>query len=166
MKESIGVVGVFQIVILFILLFTGIMCLTINNTNAFAVKNNLLNTIVSLNGNYKDGEKLKEEMVSVINDASYRNTGKCEDGYDGYDKEGNPVKRGNAALCIKEVDVHGEANEQLNSMFENKIAKDDIIPAKYYKVMVFYQLDIPVIKQIFNLKNVGETRIIYNGGVS
>ena len=45
MKESVSVTTIFQIVILFILLFTAIMCLTINNSNAFGVKDEIINIV-------------------------------------------------------------------------------------------------------------------------
>ena len=43
MKESISMTAIFQIVILFILLFTAIMALTIHNSNAFGVKDEIVN---------------------------------------------------------------------------------------------------------------------------
>ena len=43
MRESISITTIFQIVILFILLFTAIMALTINNSNAFGVKDQIVN---------------------------------------------------------------------------------------------------------------------------
>ena len=38
MKEAIGGVSIFQIAVLFLLIFTGVMCLTINHSKAFGVK--------------------------------------------------------------------------------------------------------------------------------
>ena len=168
MKESVGIVGVFQIVILFILLFTGIMCLTLNNTNAFAVKNELINTIVALDGNIYDAnnsDKLNEDIVNVVTSASYRNTGRCDEGYTGYDKLGNETSHGNAAVCIKEVPVTDQLDKHINEAFSGKVGQDDFIKGKYFKVMVFYQLDLPVVNQVYNMKNVGETKIIYHGGI-
>ena len=163
MKESVGIVGVFQIVILFILLFTGVMCLTLNNTNAFAVKNVVINTIVDLNGNIYNDDKLKDEIIDVVTNAAYRNTGKCDDGYIGYDKLGNEISHGNAAICIKEVPVTDQLDANLNDSFSNNVGNDDFITGSYFKVMVFYQLDLPIINHAFNMKNVGETKIIYHG---
>ena len=45
MKEAIGGVSLFQIVIVFLLLFTGVMCLTINHSKAFGVKDEIINII-------------------------------------------------------------------------------------------------------------------------
>ena len=45
MREAIGGISIFQIVILFILLFTGVMCLTINHSKAFGVKDEIITII-------------------------------------------------------------------------------------------------------------------------
>ena len=161
MRESISITTIFQIFILFVLLFTAIMCLTINNSNAFGVKDSIVNAIEALDGNYLDGADLNEEIVQVIQETSYRTSGTCPDGYKGFDRAGNSVgsNSSDAAVCIKEVDVTGGIDEALSS---SGFAQDDFVDGKYYKVVLFFQLDIPVFKQIFNFETIGETRIIYN----
>ena len=159
MRESISITTIFQIFILFVLLFTAIMALTINNSNAFGVKDSIVNAIEALDGNYTDGADLNEEIVKVIQETSYRTSGKCPDGYDGFDRAGNRVtsNSSDAAVCISDVDVTGGLDKAFSDFAQN-----DFVDGKYYKVVLFFQLDIPVFKQIFNFKTVGETRIIYN----
>ena len=41
------------------------------------------------------------------------------------------------------------------------VATEDFKSGSYYQVAVFYQLDLPIIKQIYNFQTVGETKIIY-----
>ena len=50
MREAIGGTWLFQIVIVFILLFTGFLCLSINRSKAFNVKDQIIQTIQSYNG--------------------------------------------------------------------------------------------------------------------
>ena len=91
MKESISITTIFQIFILFVLLFTAIMCLTINNSNAFGVKNEILNIIEANNGVYEgDNGNLSEDIIDTINETSYRTTGTCPDEYQGYQRNGSP----------------------------------------------------------------------------
>ena len=45
MKEAMGGISIFQIVIVFLLLFTGVMCMTINHSKAFGVKDEIINII-------------------------------------------------------------------------------------------------------------------------
>ena len=58
MKEAVSATTIFQIVILFILLFTAIMCLTINNSNAFGIKDEIINIIEMNNGNYLSNDNI------------------------------------------------------------------------------------------------------------
>ena len=70
MKESMSVTTIFQIVILFILLFTAIMALTINNSNAFGIKDQIVNILESNGGNYLDDGSLNQEIVDYISEIS------------------------------------------------------------------------------------------------
>lgn len=160
MKEAIGGVSIFQIVILFILLFTAIMCLTINNANAFQIKDEITNIIELHNGDFltKEGN-LNNEIVTAVADSAYRTVGKCDEGFIGYDRNGNKVSAGQqASICIKCVNI-------TNSIV--KKAKGNIVPlgnvnSYYYQIEVFYQLDLPVISQIYNFRSKSETKTIYD----
>lgn len=161
MKESVSVTTIFQIVILFILLFTAIMCLTINNSNAFGVKDKILNIIEMNNGNYLDGDSLNEEIVDAISQEAYRTTGICEDGYIGYERNGERVNSGDrASVCIKEVNVTNGIDNYLNSVLDGVVSAE-FIEGKYYQIILFYQLDLPVFRQAYNFHTKGETKIIY-----
>lgn len=164
MKESISVTTIFQIVILFILLFTAIMCLTINNSNAFGVKDEIINIIEANNGNYlnSDNSALSDEIVSTISSAAYRTTGVCDEGYTGYERNGQPVNSGErASVCIKKVDVTSGIDKYLNNLLGDTVANDAFVQGSYYQVVLFYQLDLPVLRQIYNFQTKGETKIIY-----
>lgn len=171
MKESVSMTTIFQIVILFILLFAAIMIFTLNNSNAFAVKNDIINIINFRHGEYLDPsnkERLIPEIVDSIKYNSYRSTGKCnkEDGFKGYRKDGMATKSNEkASICIKEVSVSSERDNYLDGQIpegNGTYGAGDFFPDKYYIVMVFYQLDLPVINQIFNMKTTGETKIMYS----
>ena len=41
------------------------------------------------------------------------------------------------------------------------VATDDFVKGTYYQITVFFQLDLPVVKQIYNFQSKGETKIIY-----
>ena len=142
MKESISVTTIFQIVILFILLFTAIMCLTINNSNAFGVKDRILNIIEMNNGNYLDGDNLNEDIVEAISQESYRTTGICEDGYTGYERNGERVSSGDrASVCIKEVNVTEGIDEYLYGILQDSVSSA-FVEGKYYQIILFYTIPI------------------------
>lgn len=165
MKEAVSATTIFQIVILFILLFTAIMCLTINNSNAFGIKDEIINIIEMNNGNYlsNDNVSLNEEIVEAIANNSYRTTGVCDSTFDGFERNGEPVSRGEkASVCIKKIEVTYGIDKYLDSILgSGSYADDEFVTGSYYQVVVFYQLDIPVIKQIYDFTLKGETKIIY-----
>ena len=165
MKEGMSITYIFQIVILFILLFTGIMALTINNSNAFAVKDYIVNYIEQHDGVYADESGvLTSDLLDLINSTSYRSKGNCPAGYTGYDRNGRTVTSSqNASICIRGVNTRDGINNYLDSMLGSGNYYDTgKYDGTYYQVIVFYQLDIPVVKQIFKFQTKGETRIIYN----
>ena len=164
MKESVSVTTIFQIVILFILLFTAIMCLTINNSNAFGVKDEIINIIEMNNGNYlsDDNYSLSDEIVDAISAAAYRTTGVCDEGYDGFERNGQPVSSGDrASVCIKQVNVTEGIDDYLSNLLGDTVAQGDFMDGSYYQIVLFYQLDLPVIRQVYNFQTRGETKIIY-----
>lgn len=167
MRESISVTTIFQIVILFILLFTAIMCLTINNANAFGIKDEIINIIEAAEGNFLEDGNLSDEVVEAISEATYRTTGVCNKngntGYTGYDKMGNQVSDGQkASVCIKKVNVTDGINNYLAGILgSGNFGDDDFNDGSYYQVIVFFQMDLPVVNQVYSMQVKGETKIIY-----
>ena len=175
MKESVSLTTIFQIVILFILLFAGIMTLTINNSNAFGVKDEIGNIIQLTEGDFLESEngelKLSNDIVNVISETSYRTIGTCESGFTGFTKTGEldkSPKRNNSAICIKCVSTTSGFDEYITERLTSGelvsnggFLTGEELQAYYYEITVFYQLDIPVLKQVYDFKTKGETKIMY-----
>lgn len=163
MKESIGGTQIFLIVISLILIFSGIMALTINRTNAFAVKDQLVSIIERAGGfdmdeqldpnlSYPDDNVLKQ-IVDSLEHNSYRQTGKCPEPtantkVSAYQRNGSSVSWNNeASFCIVQID--GMSPEGVPDVY-------------YYQIIVFYSLDLPVLNTLFNFKAIGETKALYS----
>jgi len=152
MREAIGGTWIFQIVIFFVLLFTGYMCLTINHTKAFNVKDTIVKEIERQEGvalNNPDSDEAIQKIVGYLKASSYRTTGKCPKSTDyvqwvAYNREGK-ISSNNAAFCIGKQNVHSGS---------------DMPDMAYYRVIVFYQLDLPIFRSVFNFKVSGDTKII------
>lgn len=149
MREAIGGTAIFQIVIFFILLFTGFICLSINHSKAFNIKNMIINSIEraeKINLSDPENDDAIKEIVNYLKKNSYRSTGNCLDDYIGINREGKIDSR-NSAFCIKEENVAKNSTEfpEMN----------------YYRVQVFYQLDLPIFKSLFEFKVSGDTKIMY-----
>ncbi len=168
MREAIGGTWIFQIVIGFILLFTAFICLAVNRSKAFAVKDQIIQVIQSYNGinvnESYDESKIDAfyDIVDYIKSTAYRNTGvkpadeKVGDEtapYYCFNRNGKPDDN-HATFCIAPISVRDDGCNvsmdcsELPSMY-------------YYKVVVFYQLDIPVFHDLFNFKITGDTKTMY-----
>lgn len=154
MREAIGGTWIFQIVVFFVLLFTGFMCLSINHSKAFNVKNSIVKTIEREEGidlNNPEEDPAIEKIVEYLKQTSYRTTGKCpSDEYMGYDRNGK-IDSNHPAFCIAKKDTR---------------TGGDMPDMSYYQIVVFYQLDLPIFRSVFNFRVTGDTKIImHSNGV-
>lgn len=172
MREAIGGISIFQLVIFFILLFTGIMCLTINSSKAYAVKDEIITLIESPGSGAASGniDGLLDQIIAKINDAGYRSTGNsCPNGYIGYDRNGRIVNN-NIAFCIRAV---SSGEKYVNSLIKKCSEGEGCIPISgsdssksdfpglyYYDIILFYQLDVPLVNRLFNFRVTGSTKVI------
>ena len=163
MKESIGSTQIFVIVVFMIFLFSGIMALTMNRSNSYAIKDEIVSIIernggldleaeVPVSGGLTGDGIVIQEIVDTINHLSYRQTGKCpvlphsEGEVQGYTRGGQKTN-GQAAFCIT----------KLNGTKDNGTTK-----SYYYQVIVFYKLDLPILRNVFIFKSIGETKPLYS----
>ena len=147
MREAIGGTWLFQIVIFFVLLFTGYMCLTINHSKAFNVKNMIIKSIEREEGldlSNPLSDPSVEKIVTYLKETSYRTTGNCPTGYTGFNRDGALDSR-NSAFCIQKVVTRSDG---------------DLPDMSYYRVVVFYQLDLPIFNEVFNFKVTGDTKLL------
>lgn len=167
MKEALGGISIFQIVIVFILLFTAIMSLTINHTKAFGVKDEIINILEKGNATEINNQKLNNntitEIVEALENGGYRTVGKCPEDYVGYDRKGSITSK-NASFCIKTNIVSDSYLNDIKSKCKNNkcIVTDGGYPTMiYYDIKLFYQLDIPIIRNIFNFTINGSTKVLF-----
>lgn len=169
MKEAIGGISIFQIVIIFILLFTAIMALTINHSKAFAVKDEVINILENTKATSVKNKKVDNntitKIVEALRNGGYRIVGNCPNGYIGYNRDGAELGNGatNASFCIKTNLVNESYKKDLASKCKNDkcIPSDEYLPMVYYDVRLFYQLDIPIIRNIFNFTVNGSTKVLF-----
>ena len=168
MRTAVGGLSIFQIVILFVLLFTAIMCLTINHSKAFGVKDEIITIIqneglASANGSFEFDEGTRKKIANYLNDAGYRITGTCPTGYIAYERDGDKsASSKNASFCIRVNDVANMLKKDIQKKCGGcELATNDLPNMVYYDVVVFYQLDIPLLKDITNFRSKGSTKILY-----
>ncbi len=144
MRESIGSAGLFQIVMVLLLLFTAYFCLSINYTAAYKVTDSINNQIK------KDDGINPKEIANVLKEAHYTSSGlcnkcnaagECEEGWTPFLLTGDSPMNVNdqANYCIKKI--------------KSTSSSKDLPELYYYKIKVFYNIEVPIINQFnFNIQ--------------
>lgn len=159
MKEAIGGTWIYLIVLLFIGVFTCFVSVTTNYSRCYRIKDEVITSIEHYHGvNENSIGKINEYLKGI----GYSATGQCpqEDGSCWFrfskNKDDGPVGYGfDTNYCIAKTDVR---TKNSSGMVNGPIGHFE---SAYYKVVVFFRIDWPVFRQIFNIKISGETAIIY-----
>ena len=157
MREAFSGTALFLIVIFFVVLFTGYLCMSINQNKAFAVKNAIVR-IVERHGVGKGNldslmaeNEIKDEIFEELDAAGYRSKGKCDanEGWKGYNVKGENNEP--YVFCLMLVTSGGDSSTEASN--KNPSGK-----LHYYKVKTFYQFDIPGLVDLFQWSIEGTTK--------
>ena len=152
MREAIGTYWLTAIVLVFIVLFTGYLCLSINMNREYKVKNEVINIIKKYNG---FNDQALKDIQEYMNKVGYRNKGTCKDtDGDGFNLTDSGIVTNNTYFCVKQIATHYE-----------KISKGVDAPfpdAVYYQVKVFFSVDLPIIRGMFTFPLTGSTKKIFD----
>ena len=150
MKDAMSGNMLFMIVIFFVLLFTGYLCLSINHSRAFDVNNSIIEIIERRGIGKQSAEDLESDndfvadIAEELNEAGYRTRGDCEEGWVGFNGNGL-VDNNNAVFCVRYVSTDSGVNNPNGQLH-------------YFQVQTFYHFDIPVIRSVFHLSIKGDTK--------
>lgn len=188
MRESIGGAWIFQLVIIFILLFTGFLCVAINYNKAFKVKNEVIDyvereeglTSGTDSGGYMGGSL--ELIGAYLQQAGYSSKGYCPSN----DKT-EKVKSWTHAITWNDATGMNDSHEYnwigiktlgTDSTFEEAVKGtkyyycikkidnyDKEYPYKaYYKLRLFFKFELPIFGDFTTFSVEGETtQIEYPG---
>jgi len=135
MREAIGSTVLFKIMIFFIFFFASFLAIAINYSQAFRIKNSIVNKLEEFEG--YNASSLPLIQASINNSGYYREVNCTERG------EGVNVV-GTNGVCIDKVET-GPTNEYI-----------------YYKVTTYVSFDLPIIGTFFTVPVKGETKVITN----
>lgn len=142
MREAIGGTWLFGLVITFIVFFASFLAVSINYSKAFNVKNNIVDLLSKYEGN---NSAARQKIGDYLSDVGYLVTGRCEEGYTGYNLDGEAVGAGQKAyFCVACDKVERTAN----------------LDKQYYRAVVFFKIDLPLVGELTNFKIKGETEAI------
>lgn len=138
MREVSGSTWVFQLMIVFILIFACFLCLVINYSKAYRVKNEMLSIIEKYEGMSKTSEDI---INNYLLGESYLATGSCPEGWYGV----NITDGG-----YEEAD----GRTKFNYCFIDSYSPDRKI---YYDIMVFYKFNLPFLGELMTFRVNGTT---------
>lgn len=131
MKEAIGGTLTFQIIMIFILIFVGIMAIGMNYATTFRAKNQMVHILEQ----YETYDKAKEQIKEYLTKIKY------------YDGGASPLKS----------DVSGCLNETNNYCIREVIAQNG---GYYYVVTTYVIFDFPIVGKFLQSPVTGETAVL------
>lgn len=142
MREAVGGTWIFGIVMVFIVMFSSYLAISINYSKAFRVKNGIINIIEQNEGM---SSSTKTKIREYLNNYGYSVYGKC------------PT---NTGLTFTGYDTN-VANTGSKYCVAVKTKDDGNLKKTYYTVVVFFRLDLPIVGNIFTFPVSGETKAVY-----
>lgn len=152
MREAIGGTWLLGFVMLFIVLFSAYLAVSINYTKAFKVKNQIINIIEENEGftpstnvlnktdrELQDSNKTEDKVYYYIKDIGYA-TNKFDNQTD-ICPSGNPDDLRAGGYCVRKVCTPQGA---------------------YYKVTSFIKIELPLMWKTLTIPINGETKVIYH----
>lgn len=150
MREAIGGTWMLGIIVLFIVLFSAFLALSINYTKAFKVKNKIVNILEENEGfteNNSGGTANKS--LEELKDSSI-----TEDKVYAYLMEmGYATTRVDSKKCTDDNMDYIEGGYCIRKMCSDQ--------GSYYKVRTFIKVELPIIYQTFTIPINGETKVIH-----
>lgn len=155
MKEAIANAGVFNLVIMFVIILLAFFIGSLSYSKAFKVKNKILEEIEKDQGytigtNDSTEDRVEEWIASVgyrVNTGNARNTENCPAVTGNGGEEGKLInKDGDYQYCVYEFDTCVRGSDKAKC-------------GKYYRVTAYMYFDIPIISGLLKLPVSGETMI-------
>lgn len=140
MREVSGSTWVFQLMIIFILIFACFLCLVINYSKAYRVKNEVLTIIEK----YEGVNSTSQDIISnYLRGEAYVTTGSC------------PVDQGYYGVSL----ITNNYEEARAGRSYHYCFKDEYISGglMYYDIIVFYRFNLPIVGDIVTFQVEGRT---------
>ena len=168
MRESIGAAWIMVIVMTFITVFSGYLAFSVNYSKAFRVKDGIVERIQKHNG-IVDAKGTLVEIDNFLKEINYNAKGNCNQFLKEKDDEtGESYVNGTnlAGITGTEARINPRDDEVFNYCLVKVAANrstSTAMNAAYYKVFVFFSLQIGSITLFSKFNVQGQTQTIYYG---
>lgn len=150
MREAIGTTWIFQLVIIFMLIFVAFLSLSLNYTKAFKIKNELLTTIEKFEGLTFNESANEPGSVRIINNYliynNYRSMGACELG-----------SFGSRSLESTSLELAEEGRKYYYCVRKIDRSNKSLPDRAKYEIKIFFKFSLPVIGDLFTFSSEGTT---------
>ncbi len=151
MRQTIGATWIFQLVIIFTLIFAAYIALTINFSKSFRTKNEVLSLIEKSQGMTENGVKL---INNYLLSSGYTATGKCKS-QEGFVVYGVKSLLSEQASSSVEKMVPGKEYYYCFTKYDSY--HQYYTTRAYYRVTLFFRFDLPVLGDITSFDVEGQT---------
>lgn len=143
MREAVGTTWIFQLVIIFILIFAAYLALTINYSRAFMVKNEALTIIEKYEG-------MQNRTIDTVNGylqtSGYKEMGVCPSGWYGISNLDSTKAE------------ESSSNKKYYWCYTKIKGYNNTSPGRaYYKIRMFFKFELPVIGRLLTFDVDGKT---------
>ena len=151
MRQTIGATWVFQLVLIFTLIFAAYIALTINYSRSFKVKNEVLSIVEKSQGFTENGVKL---INNYLASSGYKTMGTCH------------LKSDAVVYGVKSLDFNSvgsaveraEYGQEYYYCFTKIVEKHAYFKSRaYYRVNLFFKFDLPVLGDLITFDVDGQT---------
>ena len=147
MREAVGSTFLFKLMIIFIFFFASFLAIAINYSQAFRVKNQVINLIEQYEGL---SEENQERIANLINGSGYYRVASCtcDKDFNCNNRTGDNLNGGSIdntnGLCIRRLTTGADGTDA------------------YYSVTTFVSFNLPIVGNFFTFPVKGETKVITN----
>jgi len=152
MREAIGGTFLFNIMIVFIFFFAAFLAIAINYSQAFRIKNQIINYIEQYEGMNDTSENA---IIEYVNKSGYYREVDCDcmNG-NNYTCGGNNDNRGS------NVQLRTDASKKVKGLCVKKLTNGN--GDTYYRVTTYVSFELPILGNFFKIPVKGETRVVTN----
>ena len=150
MREAVGSTFLFNLMIFFIFFFAAFLAIAINYSQAFRVKNQVVNTIEQYEGM---SESSRNDIFRKVGESRYYKQKKCDCGDDINCNGGTYNDNANGGQ------VRNSTGTPVNGLCVRRIESGE---DTYYRVTTYVTFNLPIVGNFFTIPVVGETKVITN----
>ena len=151
MRQTIGATWVFQVVIIFTLIFAAYIALTINYSKSFRIKNEVISIVEKSQGFTDDGIRL---VNNYLLSSGYRTMGKCKASTDAITYGVFDLSLDTATNSAEKA-IEGKDYFYCFTKYSNYHSYFNT--RAYYRVSLFFRFDLPVIGDLYTFDVDGQS---------